>query len=109
MHIVQVHDFVLDVEVQLALQETTQVFVDEVIGEVLGGVVAQVLFQQGALGVLFGGRALAQAQPAGFDGGMGQHRFYGLCSQRFLLGALGCGLVFKADDEFFGDGLCVCG
>ena len=108
LHIVQVHDFVLDVEVQLTPQKAAQVLVNEVIGGILCGVVTQVFFQQGALGVLFGRRTLAQAQPAGFDSGIGQHGLHSLCSQHILLGAFGCGLVFKTDDEFFGGGLGTC-
>ena len=42
LHIVQVHDFVLDVEVQLPAQEAAQVLVDEVVEGVAGGVAVQV-------------------------------------------------------------------
>ncbi len=93
------HDFVLDVEVQLAPEETTQILVDEVVRRVLGGVVAQVLFQQGALRALLRRRAVAQGQPAGLDGCVRQHCLYGLGDQRLLLGTFGLGGVLEADDQ----------
>ena len=62
------HDFVLDVKVQLAPEETAQILVDEVVRRVLGGVVAQVLFKQGALRALLCGRSFSQSQPVGFYG-----------------------------------------
>ena len=38
LHVIKVHDFVFDVEVQLTSQKAAQILVDEVVGCVLGGV-----------------------------------------------------------------------
>ena len=54
LDIVQIHHFVFDVEIQLAAQKSAQIFMDKVIRAVFGGVVGQVFFQQGAVGVFVG-------------------------------------------------------
>ena len=52
LDVVQVHDFVLDVEIQLPAQEMPQILVDEIVEGVAGGVAAQVRLQPGVVGFL---------------------------------------------------------
>src|SRR5690606_7074364 len=59
LHVIQMHDFVLDVKIQLVAQKTAEIFVNEIIGGVARGVLRQVFFKQGALRVFLGRRALA--------------------------------------------------
>ena len=63
LQVVEVHHFVFDVEIQLAPQEAAEVFVDEVVGAVFGGVGGKVFFQQGAVGLFFGRRAAEEFRP----------------------------------------------
>ena len=49
LDVVQVYHFVFDVEIQFTAQKAAQVFVDEIIGGVFGGVVGKVLLQQCAI------------------------------------------------------------
>jgi hypothetical protein len=52
LYIIQVHDFILDVEVQFPPQELAQVLVDEVVKRVALGVVGEVFFEHRTVGVL---------------------------------------------------------
>ena len=56
LDVIEAHDFVLDVEVQLPSEKCPQVFVDEVIHRVPSGVLVYVLCQQGPFLVLLRGR-----------------------------------------------------
>ena len=76
LHIVEVHHFVFDVEIQLAPQETAEVFVNEVIGAVFGGVGGKVFFQQGAVGLFFGGRAAEEFRPVLLHAARGGNGFF---------------------------------
>ena len=52
LHVVQVHHFVLDVEVQLPAQKAAEVLVDEVVEGVARGVALEVRLQPGGVGLL---------------------------------------------------------
>jgi hypothetical protein len=56
------HDFVLDVEVQLPAQELAKVFVNEVVEGVASGVTTQVRLQPGVVGPLAAGGDMRLAQ-----------------------------------------------
>lgn len=63
LYVIEVHHFVFDVEIQLAPQESAEVFVDEVIGAVFGGVGGKVFFQQGTFRLFFGRCAAEEFRP----------------------------------------------
>ena len=63
LDVVQVHHFVFDVKIQFAAQKAAQVFVDEIIGGVFGGIVGKVLFQQRAVWVFLGRCRLPNSLP----------------------------------------------
>jgi len=53
-YVIQVHDLILDEEIQFPAQEFTQIFVNEIVLAVAAGVIFQVLGKQGAIIVALG-------------------------------------------------------
>ena len=122
LDVVEVHDLVLDVEIEFAPEKAAEVLVDEIIEAVAGGVIAQMFFQERAIGILFrgcfGGKSglpsssrrkealtscprirmsLLTSAATNFSG---EDLLDGERVQLALLALVRIGPVFKLDDEF---------
>ena len=105
LHIVQPHDLVLDIEVELPPEEAAQVFVDEVVEGVPSRVVKQVLVKNGLVGLRatgslpLGGEALLPNRELlsvqVLDDAPGRLSIDDVLPTFFTVGA-----VLKADDKF---------
>ena len=62
LHVVQVHDFVLDVEIEFPAQERPEILVDEVIEGIARGVAPEVCLQPGGVGLLAARRDVRLAE-----------------------------------------------
>ena len=117
LHVVQMHDFVLDVEVELPPEEGTEVLMDEVVKGVARGVALEVRLQSAVVGRLAARHDVGRAQLAEpfcqCSVGRGQDAFGGdrdqvfldrglLLAEAFLFGPVGerRRAVLEQNDEF---------
>ena len=99
-NIIQVHDFIFNVKIQLPAQEAAEVLVDEIIKLIPGGKFGQVPGQHGARGIIFRRRKFGQLRCPGVKAIRRQNGCDRLPVQITLLLPPFAGPIFKADIQF---------